>query len=856
MRTYILHHKKKLILFAFFTAFFIASFGAGTTVKGIVKDAVTKQPLQSVSVYLKGGKGVTTQADGSFALTGISNEKTIMQVSYVGYQTATVTIAPGKEQVVEIELAVAESNNAVVVKSSKRGKYSNKNNPAVELIKKVIDNKSKNKVSSYDYVEYEQYEKKELALTRKPEQLVNSKLMKNYKFILDNNDTTKLEGKTLLPVYLEEKYSQKYYRKSPEKTKTFVLGDKKVNFDGLIDVNGISSYLDRLYEDVDIYQNNISILTNEFLSPIADMAPAFYRFYITDTIEKEGIKLIRMQFSPKNLEDRLFKGVMFVTLDGNYSVQQITMGISKHANVNWARELKIKQEFEKGPDGRYHVIKTNTIAEFAITKGSDGGILGERTVSLKNFTINKPQPESIYKGESVVAVNNVSHASDSFWTAHRFPQLSASEAKVYSNVDSLVKMSSFKRKMDLVTLLFAGYKGAGPFEVGPISTFYSFSPVEGFRLRFGGRTTPKFNKSVYFENYLAYGFKDEKLKYYLSGTYSFNHTSIYAYPLNYLRVSYQYDTKMPGQEMQFVQEEDNIFLAFKRGKNDKWLYDNTFNAEYVRELPKHLSVAFGFKNRNETPAGAISYAYSKELGNGDKTISNVTSTELSAELRWAPHEQFYQSKKRRIPIINKYPIFKFGYVAGIKGLANGEYNYHSLTAGVSKRTYLSQLGYTDVALEGGYTFGKVPFPLLTTHRTNPTYALYLKSYNLMNVMEFVSDHYVAADVSHYFNGFLFNKVPLVKKLKLREVVTAKVLYGGVRDENDPSKNPSTFAFPQDKTTGVPTTYALNNGPYAEIGFGIANIFKVVRVDYIKRLTYLNNPDVSKWGVRARVKFDF
>jgi len=542
-----------MVLLVVFMACFVTASFAATTVKGIVKDAVTKQPLPSVSVYFKGGKGVVTQADGSFALPVGGVDKAEIQVSHVGYQTATITVVPGKEQLVEIELTVAESNNTVVVKS-KPGKYSNKNNPAVELIKKVVENKPKNKISSYDFVEYEQYDKKELALSNNQEKLANSKMMKNYKFILDNKDTTKLEGKTLLPVYLEEQYSQNYYRKDPEKTKTYILGDKKVDFDGLIDVNGISSYLDRLYQDVDIYKNNISILTNEFLSPIADMAPAFYRFYITDTVEKDGVQLIRLQFSPKNPEDRLFKGTMFVTLDGNYSVQKIDMSISKHANVNWARELKIAQDFEKGPDGRYHAIMTDIIAEFAVNKGSDGGIMGQRTVSLKNFTINKSQPDNIYKGESVVTAESSTSTSDSFWTAHRFPQLTATEAKVYNNVDSLVKMKSFKRTMDIVTLLFAGYKTVGPVEIGPISTFYSFSPVEGFRLRLGGRTTPKFNKSIYFENYIAYGFKDEKLKYYLSGTYSFNHTSIYAYPLNYFRLSYQYDTKMPGQEMQFVQE--------------------------------------------------------------------------------------------------------------------------------------------------------------------------------------------------------------------------------------------------------------------------------------------------------------
>jgi hypothetical protein len=303
-------------------------------------------------------------------------------------------------------MVLADAKNTVTVKS-KRGKYSNRNNPAVDLIKQVIDNKNKNRISNYNFVEYEQYEKVGLSLTNKPEKLMKNKLFKNFQFVLENQDTTKLEGKALLPVYLEEKLSQKYYRKNPEKQKTFVLAEKKVNFGDFIDNNGISSYLNRLYEDVDIYENNISLLSNQFLSPIADMAPTFYRFYITDTVENEGIKLIRLSFSAKNTTDLLFRGIMFITLDGNYSIQKINMSISKNANLNWVRELQIKQSFEKGPDGRYHVISTNTITEFALTKGADGGIMGERTVSFKNFIINKPAAENIYAGAPVVSnINN------------------------------------------------------------------------------------------------------------------------------------------------------------------------------------------------------------------------------------------------------------------------------------------------------------------------------------------------------------------------------------------------------------------------------------------------------------------
>ncbi|HEX8279019.1 MAG TPA: DUF5686 family protein, partial [Segetibacter sp.] len=361
---------------------------AQTIINGSVRDAVTKEPLQSVSIYFKGGKGVTTNANGFFTLTTINDKLNKVMISYVGYKPQVITVEPNKEQTVEVNLLVAETKE-VIVKTNKRGKYSNKNNPALELIRKVIDNKSKNKISAYDYVQYNQYEKMQLSLTNKPEKLLNNKLLKNYKFILENQDSSKIEGKALTPVYLEETVSEKYYRNNPDKSKTIILGNKKVNFGEYIDSKGLSNYLNRMYEDVDVYQNNISLLSNQFLSPIADLAPTFYRFYIRDTVERDGVKLVRLSFSPKNLNDILFKGTIFVTLDSNYSVQKINMSISKKANINWVRELHIDQDFEKGADGRFHVIKSNTMAEFALTKSANGGIMGERAVSYKDYTINK-----------------------------------------------------------------------------------------------------------------------------------------------------------------------------------------------------------------------------------------------------------------------------------------------------------------------------------------------------------------------------------------------------------------------------------------------------------------------------------
>ena len=823
---------------------------AQTIVKGFVKDAVTMKPIQFVSIYFEGGKGVTTGVDGSYSIITYRDKLTTLNFSFTGYKKISKKIVVGKEQTINVELELAESLKTVVVKSRGRNRYRNKDNPAVELIDLVIENKNKNRIKAYDFVQYEQYEKLSLSLTNKPEKLIKNRLFRNYKFILENIDSTTIEGKSLLPIYLEEKLSDRYLKKNPEKDKVVLRGQKKVNYGDFLDDAGISQYLKRLYADINIYDNNVTILTTQFLSPIADMGPSFYRYYIRDTVELDGIKLVKLYFTPRNPNDLLFRGTMFITLDGNYGVQKISMTISKNANLNWTRELRINQDFEKAADGRFHVIKSSMLAEFALTRNASGGVLGERTISLKNFLTDVPAPDSIYNAKDLVDRSIDAQAPDSFWISNRHSPLTSVETKAYYNIDSLRNMRSFKRFGEIISLLFSGYYSLGAYEIGNTNTFYSFNPVEGFKLKLGGRTTPKFSNFIYLDNYFAYGFKDKKLKYLAAVTYSFNHKSIYAFPLNYLQVSYQYDTKIPGQELLFTNE-DNFLLSFKRGNNNKWLYNNFLKAEYVREFGKNVSYTFGFKNWKQTPAGDITY---RKVGDSS-LVQNVTTSEISGELRWAPNEQFYQGKNFRIPIINKYPVFKLRFIAGIKGLVKGEYSYQNISVSMDKRLYLSQLGYTDVSLEGGYIFGKVPFPLLTIHRANQTYAYQIHSYNLMNFMEFVSDKYAAANLDFYFNGFFFNKIPLIKKLKLREVASFKILYGGVRDENDPEKRKDLFKFPRDADMQQ-TTFALNSKPYIEMSVGIANIFRLIRVDLVRRLTYLENPDIATWGIRTKVRFDF
>ncbi len=825
---------------------------AQTVVQGVVTDAISKQPLQYVSVVFKGGRGTVTDSLGQYTLRSSGSIATVL-VTYVGYKPITQKIVPGTTQTFNFELETdPKAINNVTVTTNKRAPYHNKGNPAVELIRRVIENRPLNRAEHYDYVQYDQYEKLEVSVSNVSDKIANSKLLKNYKFLLDNRDTSKVEGKSLLPVYLEETLSKKYYRKKPEKTKTIVVGEKRVNYGEYIDNGGVSQYLNRLIMDVDIYDNDIPLFTYQFLSPIADLAPTFYMYYIRDTItDANGQKLIKLYFTPRNTNDLLFRGNMFITLDGNYSVQKINMFLSKNANLNWVRELHIDLDFEKSEDNRYHLSRSNVMADASVTKNSSTGFFGEREVSFKNYQINKPLPDTTYDGPALVKVDKADEHPDTFWLKNRHDTLTKTEAKVYSNIDSLEKMPSFRRTMAFLSFLLAGYTPLGGFELGPAAAFYSFNPVEGFKLRLGGRTTPKLSKRIYFEGYGAYGFKDDKWKYFLSTTYSLNNKSIYAYPLNYIKVGYQHDTKIPGQELQFVSE-DNFLLSFKRGKNDKWLYNSKFKIDYVHELPNHLSYTFGFNNWKQEPAGSIVYS---KLENGvNVNVDKLITTEFSGELRWAPHEQFYQGKVFRIPIINKYPIFTFRFIEGVKGIFNSSYNYQNISARMEKRVYLSQLGYSDVIVEGGYIFGRLPYPLMTIHRANQTYAYQLNSYNLMNFQEFVSDHFAAVSIDHHFNGLFFNRIPLLKQLKLREVVSLKMIYGGVRDENKPSKDPTLIQYPT--FDGQTTTFSLERKPYVEGSVGITNIFKLIRVDLVKRFNYLDHPFVASLGVRFRFKFDF
>jgi hypothetical protein len=824
-----------------------------TTIRGVVTDAKTKEKLPFVSVAVpQAALGTNTDEGGRFTLQ-VPVQYTSLVFSYLGYRTVTKIFTPGPAQEINVQLATSAAQlNEVVVKGYKPPRYKNKDNPAVTLIRQVIEHKEQNRPESYNYVEYEKYEKMTFSFSNLSDKFKNRKIFKNYQFLFKKQDSLAAGGVNILPIYIEEKLAKEYYRRDPEKRKAIELGNKQVEFDKhFIDNEGLSAYFNRMYQDIDIYANNVSLLGNQLLSPIANNAPTFYQYYISDTLKQHVPQLIELSFFPRNKGDMLFAGKLYVTLDGNYAVQQAALSVDKRINLNFVKSLNATLNFAENPDRRYHLSKSFLGIDFGVTeKGS--GFYGERTVSFDKYVVNQAQPDAVYAGLARVPVDSLAQRPANFLALHRPDSLSQIEKAIYKNVDTLQTIKSFQRSLTLFTFLFSGYKSFGPFEVGPANTFYSFNPVEGFRLRLGGRTTTDFSKRLYFETYAAYGFKDEQWKYFLSSTYSLNGKSIYTFPQNFIRASFQRDTRIPGQELQFVQE-DNFLLSFKRGVNDRYLYNDVYRLDFIKEFSNHFSYTLGFRKLQQAPAGGL---YFRNVdSDGPNVVPSLTTSELSLELRWAPKEAFYQGKLYRTPIINQYPVFTIRVAQGIKGFFNGEYSYTNVAANATKRFYLSQLGHSDVTLEGGYVVGQVPFPLLDIHRANQTYSYQLNSYNLMNFLEFSSDHYASLFIDHNFNGFFFNKLPLIKKLKLRETASLKLLYGGIRPENNPSAHPELYEFLRD-AQGQPTSFTLGSQPYAEASVGIANIFKLFRLDIVKRLTYLDNPNVAEWGLRGRFKIDF
>ncbi len=835
--------------------------GQGVTkVSGKVYEAETGEPLAFVNVIFKGTSvGTSTDLDGYYEIESRFVSDSLC-ANFLGFNEQCIGIQKeSRQRNIDFRLTPKELRLKNVTVVAKRGRYRKKNNPAVELMRKVIENKKDNRLESEDYYTFEQHEKIQIDLNNVTEEFKDRKVFNNFDILWNYLDTSNVNGKVFLPIFLREVLADVYYRKSPDTKKEYQKAIKLTRFDEQLDDKSINDVIEFLYKDIDIYDNTIPLLDHSFISPISPLAINFYRFYILDTTDVNGINSIRLGFIPKNKSNFGFTGDLYVSNDERHTVTRADFGVIGDINLNFINDLMVSQDFEPLPENedRFVLTKDEIVIDYSIAKNGIG-LFGTRTLGYRDFDFKPPPDQSVFSPiDQVIKREDAFEQGEDYWDDKRIVDLNDSQEDLYEMIDTLITIPAYKRLVTGIRILSSGYVPFDKFDLGPIPTFYSFNQVEGSRVRVGGESNLDFSKNLLLEGYGAYGFRDKRFKYRGGLTYSFN-KDWKRNPRHFLRAVYQTDVSFPGQELTFAQQ-DNVLLSLRRGQTNFLFLDQEAILQYTRETPG-IAYDITFTDRKRRPYGDLVLNFVDEQGEPG-TLSEINTTSFGLGIEIAPNKQFIQGRQYRRPIINKFPVWTVRYEGAINGFLGSDYGYHKLELGVFKRFNLSILGHTNIGIEASKIWGDLPYTELFIPPANQSFAYQRETFNLMNFLEFVSDQQIFIRAEHYFKGFFLNRIPLLKKLKFREVATFKMVYGSLRDSNNPLITEGIPLF-NENADGERISYLFENGPYIEGSVGLTNIFKVLRIDLVKRFNYLDNPNVPSLfgteglGIRARFKVEF
>ena len=832
-------------------------------IQGVLTDSLTNEPIPYLSVFYEGkGVGSITDNDGNYKVETRKGWNKLT-FSAVGYVTKVVNIIPGVTKNLNVRMRPDDIMLDEVVVKPKREKYSRKNNPAVELMKKVIAHKKNNKLSENDYYQYNKYQKITMSLNDVTPEMLEKGMYKKMPFLKDQIELCEETNKFILPISVDETASQKIYRKHPKSEKTIIKGMSSTGVNELFATGDmLSTVLKDVFTDVNIYDNDIRLLQYPFISPISSSdAISFYKFYIMDTTFVDKDKCFHLTFVPNNSQDFGFTGHLYVLADSSYTVKKCTMNLPKKSGVNFVDNMDIIQEFEQLPNGEWVLKTDDMIVEMTLMKIMQGFQI-RRTTRYSDYAFDElPQQLFKRKGAEIKEADAMMRGDD-FWNQYRPVPLTQTESSMDMLVKRLEQMPGFKYVIFVLKAFIENFVETGTKEhpskvdIGPVNTMISNNYIDGLRLRMSAQTTANLNPHLFFKGYYAYGFKDHRSKYMGEVEYSFNKKEYLPreFPKNSITFSYQYDVMSPTDKF-LKTDKDNVFVSFKTSTVDQMSYVRNIALKYENETQFGLKTTVEVKHSTDEPTGGLAY-----ITNDDQKtlVPEIQTMEASLAFRYAPGETFVNTKQRRIPVSFDAPVFTLSHTAGFKGVLGGEYNYNLTEIGLYKRFWFSSWGKIDMFVKGGAQWNKVPFPLLIMPAANLSYILQRETFNLINNMEFLNDRYASLDVSWDLNGKIFNRIPLLKKLKWREAIGFKMLYGHLTDKNNPMKHPGDselFLFPT--RDGRPTSFVMDpKTPYMECSVGIHNIFKILHIDYVRRLNYLDHPDANKWGVRFMVMMTF
>lgn len=844
---------RKLFILLFLT---LAQVMSAQTIKGVVVDEETGDTIPKTGVQYK-NSNISTACDKNGFFTIERRNDEYLTFSAVGYKTLSILIGPNTPSEMRITLkSETKRLNEVTIKA-KRGKYSRKNNPAVELMKRVIAAKKRTDLSNHDYYQFNKYQKLTFAINDiSPAQLENKKTQKK-QWLINQIEVCQYNNKLILPLSVDETVTQNLFRKDPKNEKTIVLGQNTTGVNDLIQTGDVlNTVIKDVFTDVDIYDDQIRLLQYPFTSPIGKDAIDFYRFYIVDTLYVDNDECYHLQFVPNNQQDFGFRGELWVLTDTTLHVKKCKLTLPKKTDVNFTDNLSILQEYTKLPNGEWALMTDDMIVEMSVAKFMTKFIV-IRTTRMSNYAFNKI-PDREFKGKAKIKYDpNSKMRDDDFWATNRMVHLTNGESSMSSFITGLSNTKGFKYILFGLKALIENFVETGKksyVDIGPINTMISTNFIDGLRTRLSAQTTANLSSHFFLSGYYARGWKSHKDYYKGQLTYSFNKKEYmpWEFPKRTITFTSTYDVCSPSDKF-MPTDKDNVFTAFKWTEVDKMMFYNRQELAFEYEQYWGLKTTVKLKTEENEACGSL---YFKPLAtNGGASVNRIRTTEASFQLRYSPGETYVNTKQHRLRVNFDPPVFTISHTVGVKGVLGGDYDYNLTEASIYKRFWLNSWGKLDVSVKGGVQWNKVPFPLLIMPAANLSYIVEDETFNLINNMEFLNDRYASLDVSWDLNGKLFNRIPLIKKLKWREWLGIRCLWGTLTDKNNPTLernagDPVLMQFPEGSYIMDPKR------PYIELVAGIHNIFKLLHVEYIHRLNYNNLPTATKNGVRIMIRLTF
>lgn len=833
------------------------------TIRGVVVDEETGDSIPHPGLQYKKDKVVVSGgSDGSFSIPRLNDE--YLTVSAVGYKTLQILIGPNTPARMRITLKPDTKRLKEVTVRGKKGKYSRKNNPAVELMKRVIAAKKRNDLENHDYYRYDKYQKLTLAVNDITPAEVEKEKGKNRQWLVNQIEFCPYNNKLILPLSVDETVTQHIYRKDPKKEKTIVLGQRATGVNDLIQTGEmLNTVLKDVFTDVDLYDDQIRLLQYPFTSPIGKDAIAFYRFYIVDTVYVDRDECYHLEFTPNNQQDFGFRGELWVLTDSTLHVKKCRLSLPRKSDVNFTDNLSVTQEFTKLPNGEWVLTTDDMYVEMSVVDFLTKAVV-IRTTRMTDYAFD-PIPDKAFKGKAKVKYDPSSRMrGDDFWADNRTVELTGSERGMGTFIDNLTKTKGFKYLLFGMKVLIENYVETGGkthpslVDIGPINTMVSTNFIDGMRTRLSAQTTANLNPHLFVSGYYARGWDSRKNYYKGQVTYSFNKKEYmpWEFPKRTLTFTSTYDVCSPSDKF-MPTDKDNVFTSFKWTDVDKMMFYNRQELAFEYEQDWGFKTTVRLKTEENEACGKLYFTPLSLYDAETPAIEHgkIRTTEASIELRYAPGETYVNTKQRRLKINYDPPVFTLSHTVGVKGVLGGDYNYNFTEASVYKRFWLNSWGKLDVTLKGGIQWNKVPFPLLIMPAANLSYIVEDETFNMINNMEFLNDRYASLDVSWDLNGKIFNRIPLIKKLKWREWLGVKVLWGTLTDKNNPTLaanagDPLLMQFPEGSYVMDP------HRPYIELIAGIHNIFKIFHVQFVHRLNYNGLPTAKKNGVRLMMRFTF